>query len=252
MLKITKDFNDLETLEFKDVDLLYYQDDAKWLERKRTLLTGTDVSAIMGKNKFKTVGQVYMDKTAQSIVRATFVNRFLEFGRDAERSIISLFALSYLHFFDVYTSPCKSLIVNKGEKFRGGSLDGILFNKLENIYGVLEVKTLTLSEDSVLTQDAQLKKKGWLDKDGKSQIPENYYYQILHYLTLSELFKFAVMVKYTKFEDYRQELKQEFGKIEVIKFSYNKPDKEKMLTCERRFWTHVKNQDFLEASWKPA
>ena len=105
-------------------------------------------------------------------------NPFMEYGRNAEKHLIALFALDHPQY-KVTANPNYEVIYHPKHSFVAGTLDGYLAEKETGRKGVLEIKTTEILNS--------MHREKWNDK-----VPDNYYIQVLHYL-LSTGWDFAVL-----------------------------------------------------------
>jgi len=160
-----------------------------WLKARYTGIGGSDVSALLGLNPWKTNVDVWEGKVFK--MRDNISNNdAIKYGNRAERPLIDLFKLDYPKY-SVYSKRYE-IKRNKDYDYFIGSLDGELIEKETGRKGVLEIKTT-----SVLSSMAREK---WKDK-----IPNNYYIQCLWYLLVTG-WDFVVL---------KAQLKSEFAGSEV-------------------------------------
>lgn len=163
----------------------------EWLEHRTKGLTGTDLSGIMGKNKYVSPEQVYLNKTNPEPYKELDYNNLPEGvsiqemesqlammqGKVFEPYIANMFSahtgLKYVDWFDP-TTDC--LFVNKDEPLFMGTPDRVVIHP-EYGLGVLEIKTTF----------------GYGQNNWKNGPPEMYNMQLQHYLGLSKHFKWGVM-----------------------------------------------------------
>ena len=165
-----------------------YDNEDDWHKLREKRIGGSDVGAILGVNKHKSIIDVYIDKTEGS----SFVgNDATHWGHMLEGPVIKEFASRHSEFI-VYQAPY-SVIAN---------LDGVLKNKETGEYGVVEIKTTNAYN--------------YKDWDGDI-VPQYYYAQVQHYLMLTG-YKFAyiaVLIGGNNYKDFRIERSEE--DIELIR-----------------------------------
>jgi putative phage-type endonuclease len=142
----------------------------EWLEKRKSGITGTGASAIVGKNPYKSNIDYWEEKTGRRVEPDISDKDFVQYGQRAEEHLIALFALDFPQYevkhkdFDLRVHPKYPFLI--------GSLDGELTEKETGRKGILEIKTTNI------LQSRQYEK--WND-----MIPENYLYQTLHYLLVT-------------------------------------------------------------------
>ena len=156
----------------------------EWLNIRQKGIGGSDASAIIGANPYKSNVELWMEKTGRKKPEDISEKEYVKYGTEAEDSLRKLFALDYPEFkveykpFDVYYHPKYPFIF--------GSLDGRLEHIATGAKGIYEGKTTNILS-------SQHKEK-WADDN----IPQNYYVQILHYMLVTGR-EFAVINAQLKF-----------------------------------------------------
>lgn len=185
-----------------------------WLKERGKGIGGSDSSVVMGLNPYKTLIELWEEKTRIRIPKDISNKPEVKYGKEAEKYIRGLFALSYPEYEVIYNSDEKlEILVDKENPFLRVSLDGELVEKATGRKGILEIKTT-----NVLNTMA---KEKW--KDG---VPDNYFCQLLHSLMVTG-YDFAVLhaellytyngeKKYTR-QTYVLERKEVEQDIELLK-----------------------------------
>lgn len=169
----------------------------EWLIKRTKGIGGSDCACILGLNPYKSNVDLWEEKTGLK-KKTNISNPATIYGTKAESHLISLFALDYPNYevkhedFDIMTSDEKEYIQ--------GSFDGRLLDLETNKKGVLEIKTCTVRNRSMLAK--------WQG----NKIPDNYFCQILHYMIVNPEFEFArlrVLLRFEAWADvpYRAEIK---------------------------------------------
>ena len=159
-------------------------DRKNWLKKRNKGIGGSDASAIIGANPYKSNVELWLEKTGRKQPEDISNKDFVKYGINAEESLRNLFALDYPEFkveykkFDMFYHP--------NYPFLFGSLDGRLEHIETGLKGIYEGKTTNILS-------SQHKEK-WADDN----IPQNYYVQILHYMLVTG-FDFAVINAQLKF-----------------------------------------------------
>lgn len=201
------------------VALKKLKDREEWL-KNRSRIGGSDASAIVGMNPYRTNIELWKIKTGQLEAEDISEKPYVKYGTQAEEHIRALFALDFPEYKVKYLE--NNMWLNDKYPFAHASLDGWLEDE-EGRKGILEIKTTNILQS--------MQKEKW-----NHRIPDNYYIQILHYLMVTE-FEFAVLVAQLKSEFngeiYKQTKHYKIERAEVeedIKF---------LQTSERMFWQQV-------------
>lgn len=201
-----------------------YQFDSNesWLKARKGI-GGSDASAVIGKNPYKSNQDLWMEKTGKVIPEDISDKPYVVYGHQAEPALRYMFALDYPEYKVEYYD--NNMIINERFPWAHASLDGELIDQ-EGRRGVLEIKTTNILQS--------MQREKWND-----QIPDNYYIQVLHYLMITE-YDFAVLKAQLKSNwhgDIRITTKHYFiERTEVeddIRFLFEK---------EREFWEYIKRR----------
>ena len=164
-----------------------YDNEVDWHTLREKRIGGSDIGAILGVNKYKSIIDVYIDKTEGSNFEG---NEATFWGHMHESTIMKVFAQKHKEF-NVYQAPYS--VVND---FLVANLDGVLKDRNTGDYGVLEIKTTNAFN--------------YKDWDGDI-VPQYYYAQVQHYLMLTG-YKFAyiaVLIGGNKYKDFKIERSEE-------------------------------------------
>lgn len=201
------------------IELKILKDREEWL-KNRLRIGGSDASAIVGMNPYRTNIELWKIKTGQLEAKDISEKPYVKYGTQAEEHIRALFALDFPEYKVKYIE--NNMWMNDKYPFAHASLDGWLEDEAGR-KGILEIKTTNILQS--------MQKEKW-----NHRIPDNYYIQILHYLMVTE-FEFAVLVAQLKSEFngeiYKQTKHYKIERAEVeedIKF---------LKTSERKFWQQV-------------
>lgn len=170
-----------------------YDNDEDWHKLREKRIGGSDIGAIIGVNPYKSVIDVYIDKTEGSNFKG---NELTHWGHMLEGTVMKEFASRHNELI-VYEAPYS--VVND---FLIANLDGVLKDKETEDCGVLEIKTTSVWN-----------KKEWEE----DTIPQSYYAQVQHYLMLTG-YKFAyiaVLIGGQQYKEFRVERSEE--DIELIR-----------------------------------
>ena len=155
----------------------------EWLRARSKRIGGSDASAIVGMNPYKTNIELWEEKTGRREPADISNDEFVKYGHDAENHLRELFALDYPQYKVLYEDD--NIWLNDKYPFAHASLDGWLVDE-DGRKGVLEIKTTNILQS--------MQKEKWKDK-----VPDNYYIQVLHYLMVTE-FEFAILKAQLKYE----------------------------------------------------
>ena len=193
-----------------------------WLKH-RTKIGGSDASAILGKNPYKTNVELWKDKAFHLMPEDISDKPYVKYGTEAEKYLRELFKLDYPQYEIFYEE--NNMWTNDAYPFAHASLDGWLKDEAGRM-GVWECKTTNILQSR--------QKEKW-----DHRLPENYYIQILHYLMVTEF----------EFVELKAQLKSVFSDGTVylqtrhyhIERSDVEADIEYLADEERKFWTCVEN-----------
>ena len=191
VIEMTKD-------EFKESldtnnEVYEYANDDDWHTLREKRIGGSDIGAILGVNKYKSIIDVYIDKTEGSKFEG---NEATFWGHMHEATIMKVFAQKHREF-NVYQAPYSVV-----DNFLIANLDAVLKDRNTGEHGVLEIKTTNAFN--------------YKDWEG-DVIPQYYYAQVQHYLMITG-YKFAyiaVLIGGNKYKDFKIERNEE--DIELIR-----------------------------------
>ena len=193
-----------------------------WLKH-RTKIGGSDASAILGKNPYKTNVELWKDKAFHLMPEDISDKPYVKYGTEAEKYLRELFKMDYPQYEMFYEE--NNMWTNDAYPFAHASLDGWLKDEAGRM-GVWECKTTNILQSR--------QKEKW-----DHRLPENYYIQILHYLMVTEI----------EFVELKAQLKSVFSDGTVylqtrhyhIERSDVEADIEYLADEERKFWTCVED-----------
>lgn len=193
-----------------------------WLKH-RTKIGGSDASAILGKNPYKTNVELWKDKAFHLMPEDISDKPYVKYGTEAEKYLREMFKMDYPQYEMFYEE--NNMWTNDAYPFAHASLDGWLKDEAGRM-GVWECKTTNILQSR--------QKEKW-----DHRLPENYYIQILHYLMVTEF----------EFVELKAQLKSVFSDGTVylqtrhyhIERSDVEADIEYLADEERKFWTCVEN-----------
>lgn len=183
---------------------------------------GSDASAVIGMNPYKTNIELFEEKIGRSIPKDISEKPYVIYGKKAEEHIRELFKLDYPEYQVVHHDF--RILQSIEYPFIQASLDGELEDP-NGRKGILEIKTTNI------LQSMQYEK--WKDR-----IPDNYYIQVLHYLLVTG-YEFVVLCAHLRSDwgaDKRTTVKHYF-----IERSEVQDDLDMLLREEIKFWKYVES-----------
>lgn len=205
------------------VEMIVLKSREEWL-KNRNRIGGSDASAILGMNPYRTNIELWQIKTGQLIPEDISDKPYVKYGTQAEMHLRELFQLDFPQYQVGYEE--NNMFLNDEYPFAHASLDGWLTEKETGRRGILEIKTTNILQS--------MQREKW-----NHRIPDNYYIQLLHYFLVTE-FDFAVL---------KAQLKSEFNgesyiqtKHYHIERSEVQADIDFLEASERRFWKQVQQR----------
>lgn len=210
----------------KQIDLSYQiienKDHAAWLKARTYGIGGSDASAILGMNPYKTNIDLFEEKTGRRIPEDISDKPYVRYGTEAEPHIRALFSLDYPDYQVEYHE--NRILRSIRYPFLQASLDGELTDP-DGRRGILEIKTTNILQS--------MQREKWKDR-----IPDNYYIQVLHYLLVTG-YQFVVLRAHLISNwgsDKRTSIRHYF-----IERSEVEEDLDMLLTEEIKFWQYVES-----------
>ena len=208
----------------------YVKDTEQWHQLRGLGIGGSDAGIVMNVSSYKTPYELWEEKTGK-VKREFITNEAIEKGNALEPIMFNLFKTLYSSKYNVIDTKDISLS-SKQFPYMRANLDGALINKSNGQKGVLEIKSTTIQNASML--------KKWR----KDDLPITYYFQVLHYLYVTG-FDFAIVYAIL---DIPWSNQQETRVVELYKTDLE-ADIELLVKTERWFWNKVKTKSpppFLE------
>lgn len=178
----------------------------KWLSVRNTGIGGSDAGTILGMNPYKSLYQLWMEKTGQAEAPDLSGNQFVYWGIKNEANIAEWFAETT----GKKVERCGTLR-SISHPFMLANVDRLVIGENAG----LEIKTAGVSQY-----------KAWQDDN----VPDSYYCQCLHYMAVTgaDAWYIAVLL----------------GGNEAIwkKIDRNEEDINTLIDCEREFWNMVMYQ----------
>ena len=208
-------------MNYKEIS---YANEKEWLNIRKKGIGGSDAGAIMGKNKYKNIIDVWKDKTGRK--KNEFKSASAQRGNDLEKYIRDTYRIDNP---DKKIFEVDKMYIHSKYNFIRANLDGEI--EFEGRKGILEIKTTTINNYEIYKQE-------WLDN-----IPESYLYQILHYFIVTG-YEYAVLVADIRFKCFETstpfDLEKKLQTI-VINRSDWEEEIQELLKKEIEFWECVRN-----------
>lgn len=204
------------------VEMTVLKSREEWLVNRRKGLGGSDCSAVIGFNPYKSNVDLWREKTGRTEQEDISDKPYVKYGTQAERYLRELFKLDYPQYKVDYVE--NNSFYNPKYPFARASLDGWMTDD-SGRKGVLEIKTT-----EILSAGQRAK---WKDR-----IPDNYFCQVLFYMAVIEA-DFAVLkaqIKTVIDGDVRLETKH--YKIERADVQ---GDIDFLMNACKDFWQYVKD-----------
>ena len=199
-----------------------FHNEQEWLSGRLNGIGGSDASAVVGMNPYKTNIELFEEKTGRRVPEDISEKPYVIYGKKAEEYIRELFRLDHPEY-QVEHHEFR-ILQSLSHPFMQASLDGELTDQ-EGRRGILEIKTTNI------LQSMQYEK--WKDR-----IPDNYYIQVLHYLLVTG-YEFVVLRAHLVSEwgqDKRTTVKHYFIEREEVR-----EDMDMLLEEEKKFWAYVES-----------
>ena len=180
-----KDYREIAIDYFSSTcDLIEFQSRDDWLKMRQLGIGGSDVSCIMGHNRFRNRKDIWHSK---QFLEREISNEAIEFGNAFEPLIFKSFAYKYRNIYETLDFK-DTMFRNIFVPYFQASLDGVLVEKSTNKVGILEIKTV------------QNRKSKWYYEDGTKGVPQEYIDQAVHYFntTNAEFVVFYCLVNYER------------------------------------------------------
>ena len=200
-----------------------FPDESEWLKGRMNGIGGSDASAVIGMNPYKTNIELFEEKTGRRAPEDISDKACVIYGKYAETPIRELFKLDYPEY-DVQHYDYR-ILQSIRYPFMQASLDGELLDS-NGRKGILEIKTTNILQS--------MQREKWNEK-----IPQNYYIQVLHYLLVTG-YEFIVLRAHLVSswgQDVRTQVKHYFIEREDVE-----EDLDYLLKEEIKFWKYVESR----------
>lgn len=142
----------------------------EWLKERSNTIGGSDASAVVAMNPYKTNEELWLEKTGQVIPEDISDKSYVKYGTEAEPLLRELFKLDFPQYQVFYEE--NNLFRNEKYPWGHYSADGWLTDEQGRL-GILEIKTTEILQS--------MQKEKW-----NKRMPDNYYVQCLHGLMIME------------------------------------------------------------------
>ena len=142
----------------------------EWLMERKSGIGGSDAAAILGLTHYKNNVELWEEKTGRLTPKDISDNPHVKYGVDMEPILRESFKIKNPQY--MVTHKENTIIRHPKYPFIFASLDGEILEIATGRNGILEIKTADVMQAT--------SKEKWKDK-----IPDNYYCQVLHYLSVT-------------------------------------------------------------------
>ena len=214
------------------VEMKILKSHEEWLQARRNFIGGSDASAVLGMNPYKTNVELWEEKSGLLVPEDISDKPYVKYGHEAEPLLRGLFALDFPEYEVHYQD--NNIFLNDKFPFAHASLDGWLIERIPidegteviTRKGILEIKTTNILQS--------MQKEKW-----NARIPDNYFIQVLHYLMVTEA-DFAIL---------KAQLKYDFGGDIMCQVKHYKIERADVLedlkileSSEKAFWKQVQER----------
>lgn len=194
-----------------------------WLQARAGRIGGSDASAIVGMNPYKSNIELWLEKTGQMVPDDISDKPYVKFGTEAEKHMREIFKLDYPEYEVFYEK--NNMWLNDKYPWAHYSADGWLKDQAGR-FGHWECKTTNILQS--------MQKESWKDR-----IPDNYYIQLLHGFLVMET-DFAVLKARLRFE-FNGEIYAQIKHYKIER-SEVEADLEFLESSEKRFWKQIQER----------
>lgn len=152
----------LKKIISEDVEIIQYADTEEWENIRGNGIGGSDAGAIIGVNPYKSIIDVYIDKTKGSDFKG---NKYTHWGHNLESIIFKEFQNMHKESF------CYEVPFTMKKNCLVANVDGMVYEP-DKGWGVVEIKTANAFAG-----------KEWSEET----IPDSYFAQVQHYLAVTGL-----------------------------------------------------------------
>lgn len=207
------------------IEMLVLESREEWLEHRKKYIGGSDASAVIGVNGWKSNVDLFLEKTGQVIPEDISDKPNVRFGIDAEPVIRELFKLTYPKYKVEYIE--NNSWINDKYPFAAVSHDGWLTEIETGRKGIWECKTTEIV--------SSMAKEQW-----NGRLPDNYYAQLIHSLMVREDCEFAHLTALLTFKFSDKEIYQQIKNYHIERKDVLE-DIEYLAQEEPQFWGYVQS-----------
>lgn len=205
------------------VKMLTFPTREEWLQARKNTIGGSDASAVVGMNPYKSNVDLWAEKTGLVIPEDISDKPYVKYGHDAEPLLREMFKLDFPEYQVFYVE--NNLFLNEKYPWGHYSADGWLLDQ-KGRKGILEIKTTEILQS--------MQKENW-----NHRIPDNYFVQVLHGLLILEA-DFTIL---------KAQLKTVFDGVPYLQTKHYfiersevEEDIEFLESSESNFWFGVQNK----------
>lgn len=207
------------------IEMIQLPSREEWLEHRKKFIGGSDASAVIGVNGWKSNVDLWLEKTGQVIPEDISDKPNVQFGINAEPIIRDLFQLNYPEYKVEYIE--NNSWINTKFPFAAVSHDGWLTEIATGRKGIWECKTTEIV--------SSMAKEKWAGR-----LPDNYYAQLIHSLMVREDCEFAHLTALLTFKFSDKELYQQIKNYHIERKDVLE-DIEYLAQEEQKFWQYVQS-----------
>lgn len=194
----------------------------EWLKHRKNYIGGSDASAIIGLNGWKTNVQLWEEKTGLVIPEDISSKPYVQYGIGAEPIMRELFRLNYPQYKVEYVDNNSWL--NDKYPFAAVSHDAWITEIATGRKGIWECKATEIV--------SSMAKEKW-----SGRLPDNYFVQLLHSLLVREDCEFAHLTALLTFKFDDKELYQQIKNYHIERTEVQS-DIDYLAQEEKKFWQY--------------
>lgn len=194
-----------------------YRNREEWLKNRTLSLGASEIAVACGMSNFKTVQELWEEKTGKVKPADLSENERVKYGTLAESPLRELFQLKYIEEYKVDYFPYK-VYFNDETPYLTCTLDGEITRISDKAKGVYECKTVLVNNKDTL--DA------W-----KGKIPDYYYCQTLQQMYCTG-FQFVVLNVELRFPNNNSEIREYLIKRQEEDIAW-------VVSQGKKFWNYV-------------
>lgn len=123
-----------------DIFTVYsFKDKEQWKQGRSMGIGGSEVASIIGYNTWQSNVDLYRKKVGLDKGEVES-NKYIEYGVTCEPCIRTMWAKEFEDIYTMYYEP-DTLLMNNNETYMLYSPDGLIYDKVNNRYGIWECKT---------------------------------------------------------------------------------------------------------------